>query len=70
MTKAITKENFVIPMTKTITKENRSNKIVSIDLGERTFACCLSENEIIKICNNGQEKNKNFTQQIRWYYKQ
>jgi len=50
--------SLFIPMTKAITKENRSNEIVSIDLGERTFACCLSENEVIKICNNGQEKIK------------
>jgi IS605 OrfB family transposase len=53
-----------IPKTKQIKVEDKPNEIVSIDLGERTFACCLSENEVIKICNNGQAKIKELLDKI------
>lgn len=55
---------LIIPKTKDIIVAQNSGEIVSIDPGERTFACCLSENEVFKICNNGREKIKHLLNKV------
>lgn len=46
------KFTLFVPIKTPIESIERENKVVSIDLGLRTFMTCLSENEVIKIGNN------------------
>ena len=41
-----------------IENDNNKRNLISIDLGLRTFATCLSENQVIDICKTNDTKIK------------
>jgi putative transposase len=51
-------------MKKQVEKTEKDNKVVSVDLGIRSFMTCLSESEVIKIGNNSIDTIKPYLAKI------
>lgn len=62
--KLTNKFNLIVPIKENIIKEDKEQKVVSIDLGLRTFMTCMSESEVIKIGNNVYDELKPYMSKI------